>query len=215
MRKFTPIIIMLFYVSAITAQTTIRNILGNMPENMTPYLNAGQRAEIIRFTESKDSIKVKNSLNGMTSVETVNDNFIKISLNEAASMQMKLLPLNDSTQIICTVKTIKTPIPESTIKFYTTEWLPIDSTFNLPETDKPDTMIELLVQRPDTMSESRFNELRNYIEPVIISAEISNDDNIITYNLSLPLMPGDKSDELKAIIKKKSFKWNGDKFKKC
>lgn len=215
MRKSIPIIIMLFYVSAITAQTTIRNILGNMPENMTPYLNASQRAEIIKFTESKDSIKVKNSLNGTTSVDTLNDNFIKISLNEAASMQMKLLPLNDSTQIICTVKTIKTPIPESTIKFYTTEWFPIDSTFNLPETDKPDTMIELLSQRPDTMSEQRFNELRNYIEPVIISAEISNDDNIITYNLSLPLMPGDKSDELKAIIKKKSFKWNGDKFKKC
>lgn len=215
MRKFIPIIIMLFYVSAITAQTTIRSILGKMPENMTPYLSASQRAEIIKFTESKDSIKIKNSLDGMTSVDTVDNDFIIIRLNEVASIQMKLLSLNDSTQIICTVETVKSPVPESTIKFYTTEWMPVDSTFSLPETDKPDTMIKLLLHRPDTMSESKFNELRNYIEPVIISADISNDNNTITYDLSLPLVPHDKFDELRAIIKKKSFKWDGSRFKKC
>jgi len=70
-------------------------------------------------------------------------------------------------------------------------------------------MLDCLTARPDTMSNDRYDELRRKIEPVIVSIDIANSGSDFTYRLSLPLLNKKEQDEMKAIIKQKSFNWGG------
>lgn len=64
--KLLAFIIFLFCgsVSAM-AQQTIKEIIGNMPESVIPYINDDQRAELQKFTGEKDTVKIKNVLTAL------------------------------------------------------------------------------------------------------------------------------------------------------
>lgn len=104
-----------------------------MPETIIPYIGEEQREEICKFTNETDTIKIKNELNGFTEVNLSGTDFARIKLNESATLQIKLLPVNDTAQVICMVKTMTAPISESDVKFYSTGWSLIDNNFGLPQ----------------------------------------------------------------------------------
>lgn len=199
---------------AATAQVTIKDVLCNMPETIIPYIGEEQREEICKFTNETDTIKIKNELNGFTEVNLSGTDFALIKLNESATLQIKLLPMNDTVQIICMAKTMTTPISESNVKFYSTDWNPINDSFGLPQFPKSESLAATFTQRPDTMPENKYEELLGYFDPVTVYADISKKDNVITYSLGIPLASKAEKNELKAIIKPKSYKWAGLNFKK-
>lgn len=196
------------------AQKNITDLLKTMPDSIIPYLNNNQKAELSKFSNAHDSLKVKNMLGGETSIDSLSNSFVRIKLNDDTDMQLKLLPLKDSTMIICAIKTYRKPVPDSSIKFYTTDWERIKDTFGLPTMSNVDAILDLLTERPDTMSTTRYNELRNELEPVIIEATFTGTEPTITYKLSLPLLNKEEMQGVKAILKQKSFKWNNKTFNK-
>lgn len=209
----TTIIALSLGITTAWAQHTATSVLHNMPNELLPYINDNQMDEIGKFTIDNDTVKIKNELNGTSTVTTINDDFAKVDLNESSLMLIKLLPVNDSTQIVCLVRTVKTPVPESDVNFYTTSWKKINSRFNLPDTHDDEAMVDAMTQRPDGMSEARFNELRDYLEPVIISADIPEGGNTIVFTMSVPLTTEKERNDVKAILRQKTFKWNGTTFK--
>ena len=69
---------------------------------------------------------------------------------------MKLLAVNDSTQVICTVSTACAPACDSSIQFYTTDWkeLPLaDFITALPVMDD-------FLNAPDSASSYEYSEAR-------------------------------------------------------
>lgn len=197
------------------AQTTVKDVLGTMPPEVIPYINSDQRGEMNKFTIDNDTVVVKNTLNGTSTVTTIGDDFARLDLNKNTRLIIKLLPVSDSTQIICLVKSVRRPVPESVVEFYDTNWKVINNSFNLPDTRNAEAMLNELTARPDTMSQERFEELRKYIEPVVVRANIPHGGNTITFRLSVPFTTKEKFNEIKAILKKKSFKWDGKSFKNC
>lgn len=209
------LLLLLVNISSFATTKTMRDMIRTMPKEMIPYLQDEQWAEVYKFIESKDTLKIKNGLNGITSFDLISNDFANIGLNEITSMQIKLLTRNDSTEIICLVKTINRPVKESTVQFFSTEWEEIEDDFNLPQAKDTEMLIKTFVERPDSISEDKFMELLSRIDPVIINADISSKNNTITYNLSLPFIREEEKEEIKAIIKQNTFKWDGSKFKKC
>ena len=192
MRTFIIILFAVLGVRQCAFGKSLEEILRAMPSSFIPYLTDNQREEMSKFTEGMKSAVIR--------------------LNAVADMQVRLLSAPDSSQIVCLVKTVRKPLAESSISFYTTDWQPVESRFGLPDIGDAGVMMQMLVERPDSIDAIRFNRLCSYIEPVMVSADCSNDDNIITYSLSLPFVTKDKADEIKAVIKKKSFKWDGETF---
>lgn len=191
------------------AQKTIKDVFMAMPDSIIPYINAAQRAELCKFSGAGDTLKIKSALNGEVFIDSISNTFARIMLNSATDLQLKLLPASDSAQIICAVKTLRKPVADSSIKFYTTGWSVINGTFGLPDRNDTEAMLDCLTARPDTMSNDRYDELRRKIEPVIVSIDIANSGSDFTYRLSLPLLNKKEQDEMKAIIKQKSFNWGG------
>ena len=72
-----------------------------------------------------------------------------------------------------------------------------------------------MTQKPDTMSVDRFNELRDYLDPVTISADIPEGGDIITFKINVPFTTKEEKSKVEAIIRQKSFKWDGKSFKTC
>lgn len=208
MRKLLMTIFVVLTTATAFAQKTVKDVLMIMPDSIIQYLNAEQRAELCKFSNAKDSLKVKNSLNGETYIDSISGDYAQIILNKTSRMQIKLLTLNDSAQVICTIKTISKPVDDSRIKFYSTDWKELHDTFGLPNQNDEKEMLNLLTSRPDTMDESRYNTLKSKIEPVITSATFTDDKPAITYTLSLPMFNEQERSELKAIITRKSFTLN-------
>ena len=77
----------------------------SMPDTILPLLTEINRADCIDFLESNMRAIVTNRLDGKSEMTTLTDNYIAIKLSEQSSWQMKVLALNDSTQVICTVFT--------------------------------------------------------------------------------------------------------------
>ena len=201
----TTIISLSMCLTTALAQNKAVEALNTMPKELLPYISDSQLQEMGKFTIDNDTVKVKNELNGTSTVTTINDDFAKLDLSNSALMLIKLLPLNDSTQIICLVRTIKIPLPESSVSFYTTDWKRIKSRFGLPDTRNAGAMLYDMTQKPDTMSVDRFNELRDYLDPVTISADIPE----------VPFTTKEEKSKVEAIIRQKSFKWDGKSFKTC
>ncbi len=193
------------------AKISIFDALSTIPKDIIPSLNDEQRSELLLNRDTNDSLKIKNMLDGTTSIDTIAPDFVKISASTALDLQIRLLPRNDSTQIICLVKTYTVPISESTVSFYNTDWSALTTNFDLPNPNDPDALLASFIQRPDTMPESTFNDLCKFFEPVVISADFSKIANF-SYILSIPPTSNDKTALLKSIIKPLIFKWNGENF---
>ena len=215
MRTLAIIFALSVNLATMTAQITVKDVLKSIPNELMPYFNDKQRDEIKQFANDKDTLEIRNVLNGKTTITTLSQNLAEINLNNNTLTQIKLLPVNNTTKIICAIKTIKEPIKESVIKFYSADWQPIKSTFNLPTADNTDSLLALFTQKPDTMTTERYNELSNCIEPVVMYTDISDKDNSVTLSISIPFTANDKSDAIKVIIRKKTFKWDGNTFKNC
>lgn len=211
----TTIISLSMCLTTALAQNKAVEALNTMPKELLPYISDSQLQEMGKFTIDNDTVKVKNELNGTSTVTTINDDFAKLDLSNSVLMLIKLLPLNDSTQIICLVRTIKIPLPESSVSFYTTDWKRIRSRFGLPDTRNAGAMLYDMTQKPDTMSVDRFNELRDYLDPVTISADIPEGGDIITFKINVPFTTKEEKSKVEAIIRQKSFKWDGKSFKTC
>lgn len=50
--------------------------------------------------------------------------YIRMQMTPETTWQMKVLALNDTTNVICTVATACAPACDSSIRFYTTDWKP-------------------------------------------------------------------------------------------
>ena len=214
MKKLFFLLLAIANSVACPAQLTIKDVLTSMPTEVAPYLNDKQKSELGKFLNSTDTVTVNNIVGGTTVVDSVSNTFVRIRLSKSSDIQIKLLPLNDTTRIVCVVKTVTKPVPDSSISFYSTEWNKLNDNFNLPDKNDPKTMLALLTARPDTMNADRYAELQDMIEPVITSVAFKGKENSLTYSLGLPMLNKAERDEIKAIIKQKSFNWNGKIFNK-
>ena len=67
------------------------------------------------------------------------------------------------------------------------------------------------MQRPDTMAVERYDELVRFFDPVMISAVMTPDNDLI-FQLSTPMVTKEEKKQLDAILLQKKLKWNRQRF---
>ena len=97
-------------------------LFGRIPDAMLPLLSPVNRADFIDFLDSKMKAGVKNKFGGESEMTELTDSYIRIKLTGRSTWEMKALPVNDSTKVICVVSTVCGPVCDSAIGFYTTRW---------------------------------------------------------------------------------------------
>jgi len=114
---------------------TMRAVFSNMPDSIIPVLTKNNRLDCIDFFDSHMKAVVKNRFSQESEMETLTKDYLSFKTSTSGSFEMKLLPVNDSTQIFCLVKHFYGPACDSEISFYNFSWqkLPSSHYISLPD----------------------------------------------------------------------------------
>lgn len=208
------ILILLFVVFATVGQAkTMREILVAMPDSVVPYLNKNMRLELVELMDMHVTPEVKNSLAGVSKIDTLTADYLQLTLNKVTTLEMKLLARGENgDSLLCMIKTVAAPEKESEISFFSQQWEPLDLHGMFDGKDLG-ALTETLLAKPDTMSAERYQELKAMVEPRMVYATFSEIGNDVVFNLSLPLLVEEDKMAVKAILLQRKFKWNGITFK--
>jgi hypothetical protein len=183
----------------------------SMPDTILPLLTEINRADCIDFLESNMRAIVTNRLDGKSEMTKLTDNYIEIKLSEQSSWQMKVLALNDSTQVICTIFTACAPACDSHIKFYTTQWESLslaDYIQTMP------TLSDYLPQLNETDYDIQTLNAVKQADLLLIKMQLSADDNTLVCSFDTPqYMEKSAAQKLTPLLQKPIvYNWNSGKF---
>ena len=188
----------------IQAQTPdIREIWKSVPQQVVPYLTENNKLDFLDFMDSKMTAKVHNALNGESEMTTLNSHYLKLALSKSSTLEMYVMPvsvtLSDTSKaVVCVVKTVGTDVQQSTVDFYSQKWHHLFSV-------SPAVLLGKLTQRPDTMSQSRYDELEQKDAPVCVKASLSPTEPILYVSANSPAQTEADKEAIKLIFKQKSF----------
>ena len=217
LKRLNIIILLVCAPILVGAQISLRDAWLSMPDRMIPYLNKNLRLEHLDFVDMGVKSEVNHQLNGVSVMDTLTADYTHVTLSNSFSLELRLLPVNDSTKIICMVKTFKAPAEESEIHFYDSKWNQLAGDYGLEQIKNQDnTDVDVLlsnfIQKPDTMTSERFEELSKLIEPVMVYASFDVSEPILTFKLSIPLATPDDREQVNSILRPRRFKWDGGQF---
>lgn len=185
---------------------SLRTLWVSMPDSLAPSLDKNLRTELVELQEMGIKPEVNNLLGSTSVMDTITHDFLQVKLSALASLQMKLLPLSDGDSVLCVVNTVAAPEKESEVFFYDQQWnmLDVKRFFGGKSLSE---IRESLIQRPDTMSEAKFSELKSMIEPRMLSATLFEQEKSIVFHLSLPLLSEKDKKLVSAIRVQRKFNW--------
>ena len=202
-------------VVSLSAQVTMREAWLSMPDSLLPYLNKNLRLEHVDFVDMNVPSEVKNLLQGEGRLDTLTANYVSLRLNESRTLQMRLFTRTDSTQFIALVNTFHAPEPESTLRFFTTDWHPVTNVPGLPDLSDPLLLFDKFFECNDTVSATELEQLKRMVDPVMISISLPVDEESIILQLSSPFLLKDEKMRLDGVLVQTKFNWIGDLFKEC
>ena len=109
-----------------SARTPMRQWLVEMPDSVMPLLTKNDRLDFIDFFDARMTAVVTNLMDGKSRMDTLTDDFVRINYTNSVEKAMKLLPVNDSTDILCMVTTVRAAVDDSRIAFYDAQWQPLE-----------------------------------------------------------------------------------------
>lgn len=192
---------MLVMLSCMASQAkNIREIWLSMPDSLISYLDKNKRIEMVDYIDMKVRADVKNSLEGSSVMDTLTHDFLQVTLNEACTLQMRILPTENGDTVFCLTKTLRGPLAESETNIYNQDWQKIKAL---------DFSSQELIDKPDTMSATTFEELKKIMDVPIIEAQLSIDSPTLTLHLSALNLSKEENEKIRPLLSPRTLLWNG------
>ena len=195
-----------FICSMSVAAQEAKTLFINMPDSLSPLLTAVNRADCIDFLESKMKAQVDNRFGRKSEMKELTKDYIRMQMSPQTDWQMKVLAVNDSTQVICTISTACAPVCDSSIRFFTTSWreLPASDFITLPSMDdyfSPSDSVAYLTARI-------------HADMLLVKADLSKGDHAITFTFTTPeYMEKETAEKLKPFLRRPIvYSWNDGRF---
>lgn len=200
----------LIFISVVAQAQNMKEVFINMPDSLCPLLTKNNRADFADFLESKMRAEVKNKFENPSEMKVLTKDYTLVQTSSASTLQMKLLPVNDSTRIICTVNTVTGPASDSEIRFYTSDWkeLPAGDFLTPPS-------VEAFFIQSDTINAEKSAESRCVADMNLIKANLSPDSNTLNFTYAtVDYLDKDAAKNLRLYLKNSplTYRWEGGKF---
>lgn len=184
-------------------EVKMRDIFQAMPDSLTPYLTRNNRLDMIDFRESSMKAEIDNSLGGKSTLDTLTSNYLHLTLNEATTMEMKLLEssrlLDDTTKTIVCVATTYANV-ESDITFFTSKWHRLAIPLNYDR--------QSLIVRPDTMAADTYQELSKLASDFHVVAKLSPETSSIELTPTFPNINAEDRTKIESLKRKITLKYD-------
>lgn len=117
---------------------TIRDFFASEPGHIFALLPSNTRLDLLDYYDSGQIVEAQNNLGDDTSLISVSDTLLTMNTSESKTLQMRLLTRQGGRDtVIAVIETVKTPVPDSRITFYDTQWRPLPASryFKAPGID--------------------------------------------------------------------------------
>lgn len=191
-------------LASVNAQT-MKDVFLAMPDSVMPLLSKDNRADFVDFLASKMQARVRNAYNEYSYMDTLTTDYTHIRLTPSSDVAMKLLPVTDSTKVICMVHTYHADASESKISFYDTKWnlLSWQSFVTVPQTS---AFISGASGDSLTMIQDRLSV------PMVV-ATLSPSTTDLTFTYDADYLPQEDKKQVKAWIRSAIVKkWENGKY---
>ena len=184
----------LFASTALWAQEA-KTLFVNMPDSLSPLLTKVNREDCIDFLESKMKAQVENRFGKKSEMTDLSKDYIRMQMSSQSTWQMKVLALNDSTNVICTVSTACAPACDSSIRFYTDDWKPLTASLYIVY---------------------EFDEARRSADILLMKADFNKENTELTVTLATPdYMSTETAEKLKPFLRRPIvYHWKNGAFTK-
>ena len=201
-------ILLLFCLSITTlmASTPIRQWFVTMPDSIMPLLTKNDRLDFIDFIDSRMDAVVTNRLDGKSRMTQLTDDYLHIEYTKANDITMKLLPVNDTTHILCMVTTMNTSVRDSRIAFFAEGWQPLPTTTHFTEPLKS----QFFVSEQNDSTHHALQKLDIYFKSYTLSPQA----NTLTCRLTTLdyLSNSDRKEVKPYVCEELVYQWNGATF---
>lgn len=207
MKKIIAIFIGMMGAMLVQAQD-MKSLFIAMPDSVAPLLTKVNREDCIDFLDSNMKAEVKNRFGRPSELKKLTKDYLFMQTTPQSSMEMKLLPLNDSTQVICVVNTVCAPACDSRVRFFSTGWneLPVQDFILFPSAE--------VFYLPSDSSEA-YTEACAKADMELLKITLSPENETLSCTYATPdyLAKEDKT-KLEAYLGKSSvvYQWVGGKF---
>lgn len=199
--KFVPVIFFgiagVFFSASVQAQEA-KVLFVNLPDSLSPLLTKVNREDCIDFLESKMRAQVENRFGKKSEMKELGKDYIRMQMSPQTTWQMKVLALNDTARVICTVSTACAPACDSRIEFYTTDWKPLAGSgfITLPVLDD-------FLNVPDSADVYAFGEARRSADMLLMKADFNKENTELTLTLATPdYMSKETAEKLKPFLRR-------------
>lgn len=180
MKRLFLIIAGIFGMMSVMAQD-MKSVFVSMPDSVAPLLTKVNKEDCVDFLASNMKAEVKNRFGNVTELKELTDDYLLMQTTSSSSIEMKLLPLNDSVKVICMVKTVCASACDSEIYFYASDW----SEEIRKETffQKPDVGMFYL---PNDSLTEEYVSIRKKADMDLMKASLSKEDETLTFIYTTP-----------------------------
>lgn len=200
--KINKLVITIFFSAVGLFASTVlwaqeaKTLFVNMPDSLSPLLTKVNREDCIDFLESKMKAQVENRFGKKSEMTDLSKDYIRMQMSSQSIWQMKVLALNDSTNVICTVSTACAPACDSSIRFYTDDWKPLTASLFITLPVMGD-----FLNTSDSASVYEFDEARRSADILLMKADFNKENTELTVTLTTPdYMSKETAEKLKPFL---------------
>ena len=204
------LIAVLFCAMPLFAQN-MNSVFIAMPDSITPLLSQVNKEDCVDFLDSNMKAEVTNRFGGKAEMKVLTDDYVLMQTTPGSTLEMKLFPVNDSTKVVCMVKTVCASACDSEIRFYASDWskeLSKDDFLQRPD-------VEAFYLPQDSITEE-YTLTRKKADMDLMKASLSKDDASLTFIYTTPeYMNKEDKEKLLPGLRKEPIvlQWQDGKFR--
>lgn len=207
MKKICFILSLLAMTLGLQAQNIAPLVIA-MPDDMLVGITLDQRKSLISQESDTAQVAVVNVMGDTVKRLGFSEDFISLQTSNPGTLQVKLLPLVNNTQILGLITTVCGPACDSKIDFYTTDWKPLAQSDLFPQISKDD----FLKNDIDRTSEAFQNAYATLdMTPVKLSFSATDKNITAVYDIKSYLSKQDY-DQILPFLKETPVVYTWDKF---
>ena len=210
MRKSMLLLLCMFCAMSVFAQN-MKSVFISMPDSLAPMFTKVNKEDCVDFLDSGMKAVVTNRFGSKSEMKDLSDDYVLMQATGSSTLEMKLLPINDSTKVVCMVKTVCASACDSKIHFYTSDWsreLPVSDFLVMPDAGMFFLPIDSVTQEYDL--------IRKKADMHLVKASLSKDDASLTFIYATPdYLNKEDKEKLLPYLRKEPvvLKWQEGKFR--
>ena len=189
----------------------MKSVFVSMPDSIAPLLTKVNKEDCVDFLAYNMKAEVKNRFGGATELKVLTDDYLFLQTTANSSMEMKLLPINDSTKVVCVIKTVCSSACDSEVHFYSSDWK--QKLITTDYMSKPEGDMFFL---PVDSADEEYALIRKEANVHLMKASLSKEDVSLTFIYTTPdYLNKENKEKLEPYLRKEPvvLKWEEGKFR--